>query len=100
MTLRERLARWWLAVRIAFARWLTGWEVCEPEATDEARAVAIRVTILVRHSGHLSWRYKIRRELEQECARLERWLDPQAHQVYPTNPPAIDEDIEGARGAA
>lgn len=59
-----RVAFWWLRTRVRFARWLTWWRVIYPLDYDAARNAASAIKETLEHSGHLSWRYHVRRDLE------------------------------------
>ena len=73
--MRRKLAYLWLRARVRFARWLTGWRVIEPEALETALRAARHLKWTVERSGHLSWRFHVRRSLEMDADVLEYWTE-------------------------
>lgn len=65
---------WWLRVRIVVAQWLTGYRIVPPTAWDALGRGIGSLQTKLRTSGHLSWRYHVRRNMEIETDRMaETW---------------------------
>lgn len=64
----------WLALRIGFAGWLTGWRVLNPTDVAGALDAASDLRAILEHSGHLSWRRNVPSKLEMAVERLEMHL--------------------------